>query len=253
MRHGRVRPVSGRGPSILQRLLPLVLFISAGSAFPGQLLRLVREPTAGIVSTGTYNFTLNTFPSDGLRFSFETGIIPRVSAGLGFGGWNVIGLDKPDWYDHVYLKARLRIFDETESFPGTVIGFDNEPEAVRSGATYSRSSRDLYLVLSKNFLSVGGDLAFHFGVSADVRDLVHAGTWMGLDKSLPAGFGLAMEYDLATDEADSVRFDNGGGFVSAEIYWESFGQVRISLQFVDIMETGGENYRALGVDFLGIL
>jgi len=73
-----------------------------------------------------------------------------------------------------------------------------------------------------------------------------------MNKSLPGGFGLALEYDFATDEADSVRFDNNGGFLSGEIYWESFGQVRVSLQFIDILETGGESYRALGVDFLGL-
>ena len=63
---------------------------------------------------------------------------------------------------------------------------------------------------------------------------------------------MAFEYDFATDEADSVRFDVGGGFLSGEVYWESFGQVRISLQFIDILETGGRSYRALGIDFLGL-
>ena len=224
-----------------------------GNTGAGQLLRLVREPTAGIVSPGTYYFSMNTFPDDGLRFSLMTGLIPRLSVGLGYGGWNVTGLDKPDWFDHVYLKARLRVLDETLGFPGAVVGFDNEPEPLRYGADYSRSSRDLYLVLSKNFRSIGGDLAVHLGLSADVRHLEHAGIWTGLDKSIPGGFGLALEYDLATDEADSVRFDNKGGFVNCEVYWESFGQVRISLQFMDVFQTGGRSYRAPGVDFLGLL
>jgi hypothetical protein len=229
-----------------------ILLVAAGSGSAGELMRLVREPTAGIVAPGTYHFSMNTFPNDGLRFSLTAGLFSRFAAGLGYGGWNVIGLNSPSWFDHLYIKARFRVFDETESFPGVLVGFDNEPEALRSGATYSRKSRDLYLVMSKNFLSIGGDLGFHFGLSADVRELVHAGVFAGVDKSLPGGFGLAFEYDFATDEADSVRFDNDGGFLSGEIYWESFGQVRISLQFIDLFETGGESYRALGVDFLGL-
>jgi hypothetical protein len=232
-------------------ILPALLIPGTSSA--GQLLRLVREPTAGIVAPGTYYFTMSTFPSDGLRFSIMTGIMGRFSAGLGFGGWNVTGLDDPTWFDHLYLKARFRLLDESVSFPGIAVGFDNEPEAIRSGATYSRGSRDLFLVMSKNFLSFGGDMAFHAGISADVRELEHAGAWAGVDKSLPGGFGMAFEYDLATDEADSVRFDNGGGFLSGEFYWESFGQVRISLQFIDLFGTGGKSYRALGVDFLGLI
>ncbi|OPL18271.1 MAG: hypothetical protein AVO35_05325 [Candidatus Aegiribacteria sp. MLS_C] len=230
----------------------LLLFLCSGGV-SGELMRLVREPTAGIVAPGTYHFSMNTFPSDGLRFSLTAGIFSRFAAGLGYGGWNVIGMDRASWFDHLYIKARFRLIDETGSFPGVLLGFDNEPEAPRSGATYSREARDLYLVFSKNFNSIGGDMAFHFGLSADVRRLVHAGVWTGMDKSLPGGFGLVLEYDFATDEDDSVRFDNNGGFLSGEVYWESFGQVRISLQFIDIFETGGESYRALGVDFLGLL
>lgn len=233
----------------------LICFLAAtsGEAVSGELMRLIREPTAGIVAPGTYHFSMNTFPDNGLRFSFTAGIFPRLAAGLGYGGWNITGLSSPSWFDHLYIRARFRFIDETESFPGAVLGFNNEPEAIRSGSTYRRKARDLYLVFSKNFLSFGGDMAFHFGMSADVRRLVHAGVWTGMNKALPGGFGLAVEYDFATNEADSVRFDNNGGFLSGEIYWESFGQVRISLQFVDIFKTGGESYRALGVDFLGLL
>ncbi|NOQ22735.1 MAG: hypothetical protein GQ565_08835 [Candidatus Aegiribacteria sp.] len=229
-----------------------LLALSAGEAVSGELMRLVREPTAGIVSPGTYHFSMNTFPDDGLRFSLMAGIFSRFAIGLGYGGWNITGLNSPSWFHHLYLKARFRFIDETESFPGAVLGFDNEPEAIRSRATYRRKARDLYLVFSKNFLSFGSDMAFHFGMSADIKRLNHIGVWTGMNKDLPGGFGLALEYDFATDEADSVRFDNNGGFLSGEIYWESFGQVRISLQFVDIFETGGESYRALGVDFLGL-
>jgi len=229
-----------------------ILTAFAGEAFSGELMRLVREPTAGIVAPGTYHFSMNTFPNDGLRFSLTAGLFSRFDAGLGFGGWNITGLNSPSWFKHLYIKARFRFLDETESFPGAALGFDNEPEAVRSGGTYKREARDMYVVFSKNFLSFGGDMAFHFGLSANVRRLIHAGMWAGMNKAVAGGFGLAVEYDFATDEADSVRFDNKGGFLSGEIYWESFGQVRISIQFVDILETGGESYRALGVDFLGL-
>ncbi len=231
----------------------LILAALTGEVFSGELMRLVREPTAGIVAPGTYHFSMNTFPNDGLRFSLSTGLFSGFNAGLGFGGWNITGLNSPSWFKHLYIKARFRFLDETESFPGAVLGFDNEPEAVRSGGTYRREARDMYIVFSKNFLSFGGDMAFHFGLSANVRELVHAGMWTGMNKAVAGGFGLAVEYDFATDEADSVRFDNRGGFLSGEIYWESFGQVRISLQFVDILETGGESFRALGVDFLGLI
>lgn len=235
------------------RCILIIWFLTAGEAVSGELMRLIREPTAGIVAPGTYHFSMNTFPDDGLRFSFTAGIFSGFAAGLGYGGWNITGLSSPSWFDHLYLNARFRFIDETESFPAAVLGFDNEPEALHTGSTYVRKARDLYLVFSKNFLSFGGDIAFHFGINADISRLVHVGAWTGMNKALPGGFGLALEYDFATNEDDSVRFDNNGGFMSGEIYWESYGQVRISLQFIDIFRTGGESYRALGVDFLGLL
>lgn len=239
---------------MIRRVLVPVLLMALQTSLPaGELMRIVREPTAGMVAPGTYSISLSTFPSDGLRFSFSLGIVDRLMAGLGFGGWNITGLHEPTWFDHVYIKAGFRVLDESTPFPGIVIGFDNEPEMVRTGSSYRRSARDLYLAASKNFMTIGGDLAFHFGISMDVQDPQHAGLWVGADKSLPGGFGIATEWDLATDQADSVRFDNGGGFFNAELFWESFGQVRISLQFIDILETGGDGYRSLGIDFLGIL
>lgn len=230
-----------------------ILLCFAGASSAGELMRIVREHTAGLVAPGTYGVSLSTFPSDGLRFSLSIGVVRRVMLGLGYGGWNLTGLESPAWFEHVSLKAGVRLLDESDAFPGILAGFDNEPEPARTGGSYSRTSRDLYLSASKNFETFGGDMAFHLGLSLDVRDPVHAGSWIGMDKSLPGGFGAALEWDLATDEADSVRIDNGGGFLNGELFWESFGQVRVSLQFVDLLETGGESYRALGIDFLGIL
>ena len=231
----------------------ILAVILASSATAGELMRIVREPTAGIIAPRTYHVSLNTFPTNGLRFSLDTGIVPGLMVGLGYGGWNITGLSSPDWFDHVFVKLRFRFLDETTSFPALAVGYDNEDEAVREAGTYTRISRGLYLSASKNFRAPGGDMGFHGGINVSFDEPDHAGCWLGMDKSLPAGFGLAADYDFATNEADSVRFDKSGGFLNCEIYWESFGQVRISLQFKDLLESGGSTYRALAVDFLGLL
>lgn len=232
-------------------LLMIAVLVSTASA--GELMRIVREPTAGIIAPRTYHVSLTTFPSNGLRFSVSTGVVRGFMVGLGYGGWNVIGLSSPEWFDKVFFKARFRFLDETSAFPALAAGFDNENEVVREEGTYSRISRGFYVTASKNFRAPGGDMGFHAGISISFEEPDHAGCWFGFDKSLPAGFGLAADYDLATNEADSVRFDNSGGFINAEVYWESFGQVRISIQFKDLLESGGATYRSLAVDFLGLL
>ncbi len=228
------------------------LCLAAAAAAGGELMRTVEQPTAGMVAPRTYYFSLSTFPSDGLRFSLQAGIVPRLHAGLGFGGWNITGLEDPEWFDRVSIKARFRFLDESNSFPALAVGYDNEREPFRTGSNYSRLSRGIYLVASKNFMAPAGDLGVHGGVCVSFDDSDHAGFWLGADKSLPAGFGISADWDAATNESDSVRFDESGGFLNMELFWESFGQVRISMQFKDILETGGEPYRALAVDFLGL-
>jgi len=66
------------------RIIPIIFFllIFAGEGVSGELMRLVREPTAGIIAPRTYHFSMNTFPDDGLRFSLTAGLFPRISAGL---------------------------------------------------------------------------------------------------------------------------------------------------------------------------
>jgi hypothetical protein len=231
----------------------LLLFLALlGQAGAGELMRSVQQPTAGIVAPRTYYFALSTFPPDGLRFEVQAGVVPRLMAGLSFGGSYLIGLEDPVWFDRVGVKARFRFLDESVEFPAFALGFDNEQEPSRAAGDYTRLSRGVYLVASKNFMAPGGDLGVHGGVSISFDDSDHADFWLGADKSLPMGFGIAADWDAATNEADSVRFDTTGGFLNFELFWESFGQVRIAVQLKDVLETGGEPYRSLAVDFLGL-
>lgn len=219
----------------------------------GELMRVAGEPTAGVIAPRTFNAAMSTFPTSGLKFSVTLGILPRFMAGLGYGGWNITGTRDPDWFEKVYLKVRFRVFDEKISFPAIALGYDNEAEHFRSGAEYLRPARDFYLVFSKNFAGWGGDMGFHFGMNLTSDDPDHLGSWLGVDKSFPGGFGVAADWDLATNGDTEYRFDNTGGFVDIETYWESFGQVRIGLRFSDILETGGAPYRSLVIDFLGLI
>mgnify|MGYP001052761060 CR=1 FL=1 len=237
----------------MSRLWPLALAAVVGLASAGELMRLVAEPTAGVVAKRTYYVSMGTFPDNGLTMTFSLGITRGLMLGASYGAWNLTGTGKTEWFDHVALMGRFRFLGETAGFPGLAVGYQGREEPIRAGGVYARHERGFYLVASKNFALAPGDLGIHGGISLSPDHSDHAGLYAGVDKSLPAGFGLAIDWDLATAEADSVRFDEGGGFVNMELFWESFGQVRISLQLRDILETGGESYRALAVDFLGLL
>jgi hypothetical protein len=237
------------------RLLALLsmLCFSAGSVLAGELMRVASEPTAGVISPRTFKVAMNTFPENGLQFSFTAGVFPRFMAGLGYGGWNITGSSDIDWFDKVYIKARFRVFDERLTFPAIALGFDNEGEHARAGAEYLRPERGFYLVSSKNFAGWGGDTGVHAGISISGPDASHAGWWLGVDKTFPGGFGLAADWDSGANGLRRYRADKTGGFINVEVYWESFGQVRIGLRFCDVLETAGNPYRALVIDFLGLI
>lgn len=233
-----------------RRIVFAMMFTVIAVSSSGELLRIVTEPTAGIIAPGTYSVSFCTFPEDGLRFSFSVGIISRLVLGMSYGGINVIGVEDAEWFDHLWLKGRFRLLDETDVSPALAFGYDNEPILIRPGL-YSRKAKGMYVVISKNFSTFGGDMGVHGGVSLDPDAPEHAGMWIGFDKSVPGGFGIACEYDPAFNEPDSATVDEDG-FLNAELYWESFGQVRISLQFIDIFQTSGKCYRAIGFDFLSL-
>ncbi len=234
-------------------LLSVCIFCFSITAGAGELMRVTGEPTVGVIAPRTFNVAMSTFPTTGLKFSITAGIFPRFMAGLGYGGWNITGTSDPDWFEEVYLKARFRIFDERRDFPAIALGYDNEEEHARPGGSYLRPARDFYMVLSKNFSGWGGDMGFHLGLNYAYDYSAHLGRWVGIDKSFPGGFGISADLDFATNGNTGYRFDKTGGFVDLETYWESFGQVRIGLRFCDILETGGNPYRSLVIDFLGLI
>ncbi len=230
-----------------------VTLLLASAAGGAELLRTVSEPTAGIVAPRTLYISLATFPTDNMVFSVQAGLLPRLMAGIGYGGYNVTGMSRPDWFGNLYIKARFRFLDERRTFPALALGFDNEEEHSRGGGEYARPERGFYLAVSKSFVDPLGESGFHLGAGLSPEAPEHAGCWIGVDKTLPGGFGLAADWDLATNAERNYRFDNSGGFLNFEVYWQSFGQVRIGLQFKDVLETGGAPYRALAVDFLGLI
>lgn len=99
-------------------LFLLTLLFVAPAVRGAELIRAVVEPTAGVVAPRALYISLRTFPTDNLAFSLQAGLLPRLMAGIGYGGYSVTGMSTPDWFDKVYLKARFRFFDERHAFPG---------------------------------------------------------------------------------------------------------------------------------------
>ena len=59
----------------------------------GELVRLVDNPTAGLVDKGRFAVDMRMFPDGGLVGQLHAGIMRRLTIGLSYGGEGVIGND----------------------------------------------------------------------------------------------------------------------------------------------------------------
>ena len=92
-----IRPQKGRwlAAYALAALCVLPMTASAQGA-EGELVRLVDNPTAGLVDKGRFAVDMRMFPEGGLVGQLQAGIMRRLTIGLSFGGEGVIGNDAID-------------------------------------------------------------------------------------------------------------------------------------------------------------
>ena len=188
--------------------LILCLCIAAGptAADRAELTSLIDGPTAGLVSKGHYAVTTRLFTDGGAVGRLHVGVLKRLSVGVSFGGEQLIGTGLVDWYPQVGLAARCRIIEEGYTWPALVLGIDTQGIGPYRGQRYQVKSKGIYLALSKNYISMLGELGIHAGVNMSHEDVDDSdwSAWLGIDKSLRF-MALFAEYDLGRNNGLSSQ------------------------------------------------
>jgi hypothetical protein len=182
---------------------------------------LVDTPTAALPAHATIEARGRVFPGGGLEVRVDGGLWDRASLGAGFGGLMVIGDGRPDWDPGPGFALKLRAWDETWTLPALALGVDTRGAGFwdEGRDRYQFKSRGLYAVASKNYLLLG-ELAVSGGVSRsfESEDDGDPTVFVGIEKTLGARAGLALEYDLATnDDRDDGVFGRGSGYLNAAL------------------------------------
>ena len=237
----------------MQRLI-LCLCIAAGPAAAkwNELTSLVDSPTAGLVRKGHYVVHVHLFADGGAVGHLHVGVLKRLNVGVSFGGEQLIGTGAVDWYPRVGLAARCRIIEESYKWPALVLGFDSQGVGPYRGQRYQVKSKGIYLVLSKNYTSMLGELGVHAGVNMSREDADDSdwSAWLGIDKSLRF-MALFAEYDLGRNNG----LPNQGvedGYLNVGGAWTVSPQLKFAYYLKNALKSdhfGSQSIRELSITY----
>jgi len=249
------------------KLLVLITFSSflfSQVEQPYPPVSLVSIPTAGTMPEGYFSFE-NVFMNQGsIVPKFLIGITDNFMIGMSFGISNFIGngdIKKFKSYPEVQMKYRL--FDETETIPGIVIGIDTQgrgefyekyaPPVDSPGLVektlnrYDQKSYGFYIAMSRNWSALG-NFGFHWGLNKNISENDDGdddiNIFFGFDKEINRSFSLYGEYNFARDddfyqgsESDDIENlinRNGRGYLNAGLRWSASNNLMLEININDI-------------------
>ena len=237
----------------MQRLI-LCLCVAAGPAAAdrAELTSLVDSPTAGLVNKGHYAVNVRLFADGGAVARLHLGVLKRLSVSASFGGERLIGTGAVHWYPRVGWAARCRILEEGYTWPALVVGFDSQGVGPYKSQRYQVKSKGIYLVLSKNYTSMLGELGVHAGANLSREDADDSdwSAWLGIDKSLRF-MALFAEYDLGRNNGLPSQ-DVEDGYLNVGGAWTVSPQLKFAYYLKNALKSdhfGSQSIRELSVTY----
>ena len=213
---------------------------TAGTNAKYEYRSLIDMPTAGILEKGHVGVGMDVLPNGVLISKIEVGVFENFSFGISYGGDNIIGSGKVDWYKSPGVNIRVRLFDETESMPATTIGFDSQGKGsyFESLKRYEIKSPGLFAAFSKNFeflgyLSLHGVLNYSLERNDDDEDI---NVIVGFEKTIGGTVSLVAEYDFANNDNTGESLGDGSGYMNIGLRWSVGDGFTIGLDFRNLVD-----------------
>ncbi len=229
----------------------ILLFISlpntfaqgtAGENAKFEYRQLIDMPTAGILERGNVGLTTELLPFGTLIAKIEAGIFENISFGISYGGTNIIGSGKPDWYPFPPgVNFRFRLMDETVLVPALTLGFDTQGkgEYFKDEKRFAIKAPGIFAAASKNFamlgyLSLHGTINYSVLEDKDGDNFVNL--MIGVEKTLGRSFSVMMEYNLAFNDNSTDQFGDGKGYLNLGIRWSIANGVTAGFDLRDLLD-----------------
>lgn len=235
-----IRLNTRRAGRTVAALLALLIAAPATAQDPMELIRLIDNPTAGLIDKGRFAADLRLFPEGGLKGQLTAGIMRRLAIGLSFGGEGIIGDGAVDWYPRVEAAARYRLIEESESLPAFTIGYETQGYGRYVSDRYQVKSKGFFLALSKNYMSGFGQFGVHAGINRSREDADDSGPngWVGIDKAINEELLLVGEYDFALDDNDDDSLGSGRGYMNLGAFWAPTQGLHLGFLLKNVLENG---------------
>jgi hypothetical protein len=234
----------------MKKILLLIIFLittgsilraqgTAGTGAKFEYRSLIDMQTAGILQKGYVGVTSDVLPGGILIEKVEVGVFNNVSFGISYGGENIIGAGKPDWYNAPGVDVRFRILNENIALPAVTIGFDSQGkgEYFDSTSRYAIKSPGFFTAASKNFeflgyMSLHGTLNYSLE-DKDGENFIDLS--VGCEKTIGSSVSVIGEYDFAFND-HSTKYGAGNGYLNIGIRWAIGNGFTLGFDLRDLLD-----------------
>lgn len=231
---------------------------SAGTSANFECVKLIDQPTAGILQKGNVDVDVYLMPQGVLISSIQVGVFKDFSIGISYGAANFIGISNPKWYKLPGVNVKARIISESEAFPAVAIGFDSQGKGEYDSdlERFKVKSPGFYAAFSKNFkflgfLSLHGTINYSLERNDGDKD---ANLSIGVEKTLGSNISIITDYDFAANDNSRKSFGDGDGYLNAGVRWALGNGLTLGLDFRDLLSnkklTPGAADRAIKVEYI---
>lgn len=231
---------------------------TAGTNAKYEYRSLIDLPSAGILEKGFVGVSADVLPYGVVISKIEVGVFDNFSFGISYGGANIIGTGKIDWYELPGVNVRARLVDETASMPAFTFGFDSQGKGLYDSELnrFEIKSPGFYVAAAKNFellgyLSLHGIINYSLERDDDDKDL---NLGVGFEKTLGDKISIVGEYNFAINDNSIKSYGDGNGYMNFGIRWSVGDGFTMGLDFRDMLDNKKINSnkadRAIFVEYI---
>jgi len=205
-----------------------------------------------MLRSGTLAVDVDFFQNGGVLLGLNYGLLSRLSLGISYGGSNLIGDDTAIFNPVPGVNVKLRPFEESNSFPAIVLGFDSQgkEEFQKDLDRYTIRSKGLFAAASKNF-TLAGFFSLHFGANYSFegpKDDRGVNLFAGAEKTIGPAISAVLEYNSGGGEAT-----RGRGYLNLGLRWSLGSGFTLGFDLKDLARNDNKvtiGNRSVKIEFL---
>lgn len=236
----------GRGCTLLAVCVYIMAVAPVWAQQDLQPRQLIEAPTAGLLPGRGLGLDLRFYGSDGILGSVSVGLFSRGMVGVSFGGSDLLGNEAVNLNPRIEFSGRVRVIEEGYTIPALAVGYTSQGYGMFDDdlKRYTRKSKGVYVVASKNFKLPLGHTGLHVGANRSFEDGDDDSDftgYIGVDTGLGKYVVAVAEYDFGLNDNSDNSLGSGKGFFNAGIRWTLSEAFALEFDLKNIFRNGMQN------------